>query len=496
MRHAHDVAAVRAAEAALMSRLPVGALMERAATGLAATCARLLPKVYGSRVVLLVGSGDNGGDALFAGALLARRGAVVSAVLLGSTAHAGGLAALRTAGGRVVHAAGGRVAGTDVARVVAVADLVIDGIVGIGGKGGLRDDAVAAVELIPADALVVAVDVPSGVDADTGEVEGRAIRADVTVTFGTWKPGLLIDPGAEHAGAVELVDIRLGPMLPTASVAALQAHDVEALLPVAGAESDKYSRGVVGIVAGSATYTGAALLATGGALRAGVGMVRFASVAQPAELVRGRWPEALVTVLTDSPDVDVLAAGRVQAWVVGPGIGTDAFAERLVAQVLHTDLPVVVDADALTILARNPSLVATRSAPTVLTPHAGELTRLLGLEQEARPDVEARRLEHARAAAWQLGATVLLKGSTTVICEPTGSTRVNSNGTPWLATAGSGDVLSGVTGALLAGGLSAFDAASCAAYLHGAAGRLAAQGAPITADDIVGCVPAAIRSLS
>jgi ADP-dependent NAD(P)H-hydrate dehydratase / NAD(P)H-hydrate epimerase len=493
MRHAHDVATVRAAEAALMSRLPPGTLMDRAATGLAATCARMLPKVYGSHVVLLVGSGDNGGDALFAGALLARRGAVVSAVLLGSTAHAGGLAALQAAGGRV---AGGGVAGTDVARAMADADLVIDGIVGIGGKGGLRDDAVAAVGLIPPDAFVVAVDVPSGVDADTGEVEGDAIRADVTVTFGTWKPGLLVDPGAEHAGAVQLVDIGLGPLLPTASITALQAHDVGGLLPAAGAESDKYSRGVVGVVAGSATYTGAALLATGGALRAGAGMVRFASVAHAAELVRARWPEAVVTVLSDGADADVLAAGRVQAWVVGPGIGTDAFAEKLVAQVLSTDLPVVVDADALTIVARNPSLVATRSAPTVLTPHAGELTRLLGRKSDARADVEARRLEHARAAAQRLHATVLLKGSTTVVCGPDGLTRVNSNGTAWLATAGSGDVLSGITGALLAGGLSALDAASCAAYLHGAAGRLAAQGAPITADDIVECLPAAIRSLS
>jgi hydroxyethylthiazole kinase-like uncharacterized protein yjeF len=483
MRQAHDSAAIRAAEAAFANQ--PGTLMERASFGLAATCAQLLDRVYGARVVLLVGSGDNGGDALFAGALLARRGAVVDAVLLGSTTHAGGLAALREAGGRV--------AGADLA--LSGADLVIDGIVGIGGKGGLRDDAVAAVQQIPPDAFVVAVDVPSGVDADTGEVEGRAVRAHVTVTFGTWKPGLLVDPGAEHAGAVELVDIGLGPMLPTASITALQAHDADALLPVAGVESDKYSRGVVGIVAGSATYTGAALLATGGALRAGAGMVRFASVVQSAELVRARWAEALVTVLTDRPDVDVLAAGRVQAWVVGPGIGTDAFAEKLVAQLLSTNLPVVVDADAITIVARSPSLVATRDAPTVLTPHAGELTRLLGLDQEARPDVEARRLEHARDAAQRLHATVLLKGSTTVICGPDGLTRVNSNGTAWLATAGSGDVLSGITGALLAGGLSTFDAASCAAYLHGAAGRLAAQGAPITADDIVGCLPAAIRSL-
>jgi len=482
MRQAHDVATIRAAEAALMASLPPGTLMDRASTGLAATAAQLLQRVYGSRVVLLVGSGDNGGDALFAGALLARRGAVVRAVLLGSSAHVAGLAALRSAGGRVE--------GPD---AVLDADLVLDGIVGIGGVGGLRDAAAAVAQSIPVDATVLAVDVPSGVDADTGVVAGAAVHAHVTVTFGTWKPGLLIDPGAQCAGAVELVDIGLRPWLPTAPITALQASDV--VLPVPTAESDKYRRGVVGIVAGSTSYTGAALLATGGALRTGAGMVRFVSVAHPAELVRARWPEAVVTVLNDGPDVDVLAAGRVQAWVVGPGIGTDAFAQRVVAQVLSADVPVVVDADALTIVASDLSLVSARSAPTVLTPHAGELTRLLGLEPAARVDVEARRLEHARAAANALRATVLLKGSTTVVCAPDGLVRINSTGTSWLATAGSGDVLSGIVGALLAGGMSALDAASCAAYLHGAAGRIAAQDAPIVAGDIIACVPAAIRSL-
>ena len=482
MRQAHDVATIRAAEAALMASLPPGTLMDRAAFGLAATAAQLLQKVYGSHVVLLVGSGDNGGDALFAGALLARRGVVVSAVLLGSSAHVEGLAALRAAGGRV-----------DAPDVVQNADLVLDGIVGIGGSGGLRAAAADVVSSIPADTTVLAVDVPSGVDADTGVVAGAAVHAHVTVTFGTWKPGLLIDPGAQFAGAVELVDIGLRPWLPTAAVTALQASDV--VLPAPTAESDKYRRGVVGIVAGSTAYTGAALLATGGALRTGAGMVRFVSVAHPAELVRARWPEAVVTVLKEGPDVDVLGAGRVQAWVVGPGIGTDAVARRLVAQVLSAPVPVVVDADALTIIASDPSLVSARTSPTVLTPHAGELTRLLGLDPASRTDVEARRLEHAYAAANALCATVLLKGSTTVICAPDGLVRVNSTGTSWLATAGSGDVLSGIVGALLAGGLSTFEAASCAAYVHGAAGRIAAQDAPNIADDIVAGIPAAIRSL-
>ncbi len=484
MRQAHDVATIRAAESAVVGRLPPGVLMERAAAGLAATCARLLDRTYGAQVALLVGSGDNGGDALFAGALLARRGAVVTAVLFGSRAHVGGLAALRAAGGRVGDT-----------TVLAAADLVIDGIVGIGSSGGLRPEAVAAVGAIGPRATVVAVDLPSGVDADTGEVDGIAVQAHVTVTFGTWKPGLLIDPGAQYAGAVELVDIGLAAELPTASITALQATDVHDLVPSPPPESDKYRRGVLGIVAGSDTYTGAALLATGGALRTGVGMVRFVSVAHPAELVRARWPEAVVTVLNGEPDDDVLGVGRVQAWVVGPGIGTDAYAEHLLTQVLSSDVPVVIDADALTIVGRDPDMVADRSAPTILTPHAGELTRVLGLDASERSKVEAQRLHFAQQAAKQLRATVLLKGSTTVICAPDGRTRINPTGTSSLATAGSGDVLSGMAGALLAGGLSAFDAASCAAYLHGAAARIAAVGAPIVADDIVANLAAAIGSL-
>jgi hydroxyethylthiazole kinase-like uncharacterized protein yjeF len=488
MRYAHDPAVIRGSEAELMATLPAGALMERAATGLAVTCGRLLGRRYGSRIVLLVGSGDNGGDALFAGAALARSGAAVSAVLLGSSTHQRGLAALR--------ASGGMVGSLD---DLPAAELVLDGIVGIGGRGALREDAAHAVAAIPASAAVVAVDVPSGVDAATGEVSGAAVRADVTVTFGTWKPGLLIDPGAEYAGAIELIDIGLGPWLPTPAVSALQGFDVAALLPRPTAESDKYRRGVLGIVAGSTTYTGAAVLATGGALRAGAGMVRFVSVAHPAELVRARWPEAVVTVL-DADAAGVLDAGRVQAWVVGPGIGTDDAALSLLSQVMGADVPVVVDADALTALGKHRSLLEGRSAPTVLTPHAGELARVLGLAPEERHDIEARRLSFARDAASELGATVLLKGSTTVVATPAGLVRVNPTGTPWLATAGSGDVLSGITGALLAGGLSALDAASCAAYLHGSAARIAAAGGssaegPILAEDVLRSIPAAIRGL-
>ncbi|NVI89671.1 NAD(P)H-hydrate dehydratase, partial [Actinomadura sp. BRA 177] len=469
MRYAHEVGKVRAAERALMARLPDGALMQRAAAGLASVCARVLPAVYGSRVVLLVGGGDNGGDALYAGARLARRGARVHAVQAGSKIHEPGLAALRAAGGRLLT--------TGEESAIAGADLIIDGLTGIGGTGGLRDPhARYAAIAAESPGLVVACDVPSGVDASTGRVEGGAVHADVTVTFGTHKPGLLIDPGASYCGVVELVDIGLGPDLPDPDVVAPRPSDVRP--PEPGPESDKYRRGVVGILAGGDEFTGAAVLSTGGAVHGGAGMVRFASVARPVELVRHRWPEAVTTVIDPGPhDAKVLERiGRVQAWVVGPGLGTDDAGESLLEAVLTTDLPALVDADGLTVLSRRRDLLS-RAAPTVLTPHAGELSRLISAD---RADIEAARLDHARHAAAELSATVLLKGSTTLVAEADRPVRANPTGTPRLATAGTGDVLSGLIGALLAGGLPAIEAATTGAYLHGLAARLAAAPTPVS----------------
>ncbi|MFI0370262.1 NAD(P)H-hydrate dehydratase [Actinomadura sp. 1N219] len=490
MRYAHEVGKVRAAEAALMARLPDGALMQRAAAGLASVCARVLPAVYGSRVVLLVGGGDNGGDALYAGARLARRGARVRVVQAGSKIHEQGLASLRLAGGRLLQDG-------ETAAAIAGADLIIDGLTGIGGTGGLREPHARHAALASGSAgLVVACDVPSGVDASTGQVEGAAVEADVTVTFGTHKPGLLIDPGASYCGVVELVDIGLGPDLPDPDVVAPRPADVRP--PEPGPESDKYRRGVVGILAGGDAFTGAAVLSAGGAVHGGAGMVRFASVARPVELVRQRWPEAVTTVIDPGPhEPKVLErVGRVQAWVVGPGLGTGDAAESLLEAVLTTDLPALVDADGLTVLSRRRDLLA-RAAPTVLTPHAGELARLVGGDRDA---VEAARLDHVRRAAAELSATVLLKGSTTLVAEQDRPVRVNPTGTPRLATAGTGDVLSGLIGALLAGGLPAMDAAAAGAYLHGLAARLAAAPspgaeAPITAYDVIRSLPAAFRAV-
>ncbi|MEU8568079.1 NAD(P)H-hydrate dehydratase [Streptomyces pathocidini] len=576
MRTAYSVGTVRGAERELMGRLPEGALMQRAAAGLAAAAADLLGRVYGARVTLLVGSGDNGGDALYAGARLARRGAGVTAVLLApDRTHPAGLAALRAAGGRAIPATGRAIPGTpggassetsggaisgsgravpgtpggavpgstggvvpetpggasrpagartgpregasgssgggspsggqlrtapgptgvedaarDAERALARADLVVDGIVGIGGRGGLRPEAEwLACVARDGRAVVLAVDLPSGVDADTGEVQGPAIRADATVTFGAYKPGLLVDPAAEHTGALRLVDIGLDPYLPgTPDVEALQHADVAERLPVPSAESDKYRRGVVGVVAGSARYPGAAVLAVAGALHGGAGAVRY--VGPAADAVIARFPETLVHA---GPPAK---AGRVQAWVIGPGLGDSADARRSLEDVLASDVPVLVDADGLRLLDR--TRVRARRAPTVLTPHAGEAAALLGVE---RGEVESARLAAVRRLAAEYGATALLKGSTTLVAPAPGQAgpvRVNPTGTGWLATAGSGDVLSGLGGALLAAGLEARDAASVAAYVHGLAGRFAAgrDGGPVGASDVAAALAPAWRDIT
>ncbi|TDD25246.1 NAD(P)H-hydrate dehydratase [Kribbella turkmenica] len=460
MRRAHTVEQVRAAEADLMARLPEGTLMQRAATGLAIAVSNFLGRTYGARVILLVGSGDNGGDALYAGVRLARRGAHVTAVLLSDEAHAAGVEALLAVGGRVGSA-----------DDVAGADVVVDGIVGIGGRPGLRPDALAVVESAAQNGVpIVAVDVPSGVDVDTGETPEPHVRAALTVTFGTHKICHLIDPAASACGPVHLVDIGLD--LPPAAAESLQAADVRALYPVPRGESDKYSRGVLGLMAGSAQYPGAAVIATAGALGGPLGMVRYVGPDAVAAEVRAAHPEIVV------------GDGRVQAWAVGSGLGDELDVGR-VRDLLDAEEPIVLDADGLRALEDSGDHTG-----VLATPHAGELARLLGVD---RSTVETERLKHARLAAERFDATVLLKGSTTVIAAPDGQIRVNTNATPWLATAGAGDVLAGLCGSLLAAGLTTLDAASVAAYLHAASANLASFSGPTTALAVAAALPEATR---
>jgi hydroxyethylthiazole kinase-like uncharacterized protein yjeF len=496
MRSAHTVSQVRDAEAPLLASLPDGQLMQRAVAGLTSHAARRLPRVYGSRVVVLAGGGDNGGDAIWAGTRLAARGAQADVLAPGRT-HPAGTAALLAAGGRlhVLASDGDRASDDLAASLLGRADLVLDGLLGIGARGGLRPDYARLARLAP-PARTVAVDVPSGVDPDTGAVPGEAVRASSTVTFGTFKRGLLLTPGAEYAGTVELVDIGLS--LPPPDLTALDAVDVAQRLARPQAQSSKYSRGVVGIVAGSDPYPGAAVLAVGGALRGGAGYVRVATTPEAARAVRNAHPEAVVTALAPGDADGVFGVGRVQAWAVGSGLVPGAPTTGVVAALLGAPVPVLLDAGALgayaelfaeghsTVRPTVRSTVRERTAPLLLTPHDGEFVRLTGTAlgwdaEQTAAGLSSDRLGVARRAASALGATVLLKGARTVVADPGGNARVNTTGTPWLATAGSGDVLTGLCGAVLATGLDGLDAGSVGAWLHGRAAELAGP-APSAAD--------------
>ncbi|MFV8317597.1 NAD(P)H-hydrate dehydratase [Mycobacterium sp. 23] len=471
MRHYYSADTIRDAEAPLLASLPDGALMKRAAYGLAVAIIRELTArtggVAGRRVCAVVGSGDNGGDALWAATFLRRRGAAADAVLLNpDKAHRKGLAAFRMAGGHVVE------------RIYPTTDLVIDGVVGISGSGPLRPAAAHVFEQA-GDIPVVAVDIPSGIDVATGAITGPAVRAALTVTFGGLKPVHAL----ADCGRIELVDI--GLELPGADLLSFEAADVVARWPVPGARDDKYTQGVTGVLAGSSTYPGAAVLCTGAAVATHSGMVRYAGSAHREVLAR--WPEVIA-----SPTP--AAAGRVQSWVVGPGLGTDEAGAAALWFALETDLPVLVDADGLTMLAAHPELVTGRTAPTVLTPHAGEFARLAGSPPGDDRVGATRRLADA------LGATVLLKGNVTVIAEPGGPVYLNPAGQSWAATAGSGDVLSGMIGALLASGLPAGEAAAAAAFVHARAAALSAADpgpgeAPTSSSRILHHIRAAVAAL-
>ena len=501
MIEVRSVAQVRAAEEEAFRHVPEGALMQRAAFALAVSCADLLRErrglVVGARVVLLVGPGNNGGDALWAGAMLAARGCRVDAIRVADRIHAEGAEALRRAGGRL--RAVEDVASGTAAQLVSAADLVVDGILGIGGSGGLRPVAAGLAAVCDvSDAVVVAVDVPSGVDADTGAVEGAAIRADVTVTFGAVKPGLLLAPGRHHSGAIRLVDIGLAFDGDPAAVV-LEAEDVAAWVPSAPADGYKYRRGVAGISAGSRPYPGAALLTVAGARHADIGMTRYLDRDDGnAAVVVGRYPDVVVDGMPPA------SQGRATAWGCGPGFPGDHTDAVTVAAVLAADVPVVLDAGALAVVAADGEVRASihgrheRGLVTVLTPHDGEFERLAPGVLAGSPG----RLAAAASVARQLGAVIVLKGPGTVVADPVGQVLIDAEAPADLGTAGSGDVLTGLLTALLAGAWATGtrDAAAltravaAAVWLHGRAGSIAAEDGPVTAPDIADAVRPAVLS--
>lgn len=500
---------VRAAEQPLLAAeagTPGAAtLMARAAFALHVEVVRVLRerrgRVSGAAVVALVGPGSNGGDTLHAAAHLARRGVRVLAVATSDRVHDAGLAAALAAGVRVVGVADGAPGrpvwvGDAVAEAYA-ADVVLDGLLGIGGRGGLRAEAAEVVTLLAELAAddpgpaVVAVDLPSGVGVDDGTLPGPVLPADLTVTFGAAKPAALLPPADARAGRLRVVDLGLGLAGAPAAVR-LAPRDVAALWPVPEGDAQKYGRGVLGVVAGTPAYPGAAVLTVTAAERAGVGMVRFVGS-----------PGVTATVVAARPEV-VAGEGRVQAWAVGPGVDPeDRAAVARVEDALDAAgagvVPLVADAGALAALPE-------RLAPwIVLTPHAGELARLLEDRGErlTRADVEAEPLRWARRAHELTGATVLLKGRTTLVVGVGGAVYAQADAPPWLATAGAGDVLTGLLGALLAGRAAdvvadpslAAALAAAAALVHGRAARTATPGGPVAALAVADALPATVADV-
>src|SRR5665647_87826 len=491
MIRAYAVSSVREAEAGAMAGLEESELMSRAASGLAAVASARLGGPGGRRVVAVVGAGNNGGDALYAVASLARDGATAVVLKVAESVHEGGLRAARDAGVLVLNAVGGSAeSAAEVSSALGRADLVIDGIVGLGGRPGLSPQIEALLREVSDTAYVLAVDLPSGADPD-GEVAAQScVFADETVTFIAAKPVHLLPATEPAVGRLTVLDIGV-KIAGKPVVERVTQDDVSRLWPQPGPADDKYSRGVLGIVAGGEKYTGAALLAVTSAVCSGAGMVRYVGPPTPTLLIRLQVPEA------------VIGEGQVQAWLVGPGVdvgdeSAHGRAQRAAAQsALDSGLPCVVDAGGLDLI------IEPRTTPTLLTPHAGELaaalSRLEGTSVTVdRATVTSAPLAHARRLADLTNSTVLLKGATTLVVSPGESglaVRSQADAPSWLATAGSGDVLAGLAGTLLASGLSPLDSGSVAALVHGLAGDATNPGGPVRALGVAHAIPGVVAAL-
>lgn len=498
--------------------VPSLVLMENAALRVVDLIAERFGPLRGKRVVVVCGKGNNGGDGLAIARHLATRfGAEVTVWLaLDPEAYSGDAAAnykMAQAFGldvtRTRPFPGGRGVGVG-------ADILVDALLGTGIKGGVTGELTDYINAMNESARpIIAVDVPSGLDADTGKVEGACVKATLTVTFALPKFGLMVYPGAEYVGELVVADIGMPRQVMAADevqVAATEAADVARWLParVNGRDSNKGQFGHVTVFAGSSGFVGAPTLTSEAAARTGAGLVTLAvpegiqnalmARVSPVVMTRGLAQTEGGTFAKAAVEAALKLAEKRTAAALGPGLGgpdseeTRAFVREFVAR---CPVPLVVDADALNCLALEPdrgaSLVKGRAAATVLTPHPGEMGRLLGTDTKA---VQAERRGIVEQAAREYGCPVLLKGARTLIAAPNGRLAVNTTSNPGMATGGAGDVLSGVIATLLAGKLDAWKAAVAGAYLHGLAGDLAAaeQGGPagLIATDLLGHLPAAI----
>ncbi len=496
----HDAATMRATDAWAIEDRGVASIELMEAAGRAV--AEAVVAIAGEGPVRVVcGKGNNGGDGLVAARHLTSTGLDAEVLLLWPAGELTDDAAanLERFEGPVRELGSG-----EAQSALAGSGAIVDAIFGTGFAGVARDPAASAIEAINGcPAPVVAADIASGVDASTGEVEGVAITAAVTVSFHAAKLGHWIAPGKRHRGELRVAPIGIPEGAPAEAPGGLIESDVLGLGPRRGPDSTKFSSGQVLIVGGSRGLTGAVCMSAEAACRAGAG---YATVAVPDEL-ESIFEVKLTEVMSvgcasregalavEAEETIAAAADRAAAVVLGPGLGRGEGANELVGGLARRiGAPLVIDADGLTALAGELELLAARPAPTVLTPHAGELGRLLGIDSEA---VGARRLASAREAASRSGATVLLKGDDTIIAAPSEGPIVNGVSSPALATAGTGDVLSGVIAALLARGLGPREAAAAGVFAHAQAGRIAAEriGAAesVVATDVIAALPAGLH---
>lgn len=476
-------------------------LMERAGRALARAVLDLTGGAYGRRAVVVCGKGNNGGDGFVAARHLARAGVGVRVHVM--EAPSPGVAAQNLARlgketpARVREFAPGRLA-----RDLVEADVAVDAIFGTGFRGAAEDRWAGAIDELNASRVpIVSADIPSGVDGATGAAPGSAVRAEITVAFGVAKTGALLMPGAEFAGAVRVVDIGFPEDLVHPDVFLTEPIDVARVLPARAADTHKRASGHLVVVAGSWDMTGAAALVASAAGRMGAGLVTIAAPESIVPVIQAHLAEAIFLPLPETPGGSVAshalepvldALVRADALVVGPGMSTQVqtagFVRDLVA---GSPVPLVLDADGLTAFAGFPGELSERKSAAVLTPHAGEFARLLEISVG---ELDRDRLGYARRLAVEADAVTLLKGSRSIIAEPGGTVRINPTGSAVLATAGTGDVLAGVIGALLARGAAAADAAAAGAYLHGLAGLLAGRltGEGTIASDVAAALPDAV----
>lgn len=477
----------RADQLTIEAGTPGSVLMERAGAAVAVAAERLW---RGGLILVLAGPGNNGGDAIVAARILRGRGFRVRVGLLGERAglHGDGSLAAERFAGEVVAADPSLVEG---------AGLIVDGLFGAGFRPPLSTEAGQLVMAVNRRrSPVVAIDLPSGVPGDGSLTDGPAVAADETVTFVRLKPAHLLYPGRALCGRVHVADIGIAAGT-LAAIAPQTFHNLAPLwrraLPSLRPTGHKYDRGHLLVVSGPAGRGGAARLAATAGLRAGAGLVTLAAPAAALAEHAAQLNAVMLREANGPADLDkLLSDPRVSAVVLGPGLGVGPATTELVAAALRSHAAVVLDADALTSFAgtadRLAAQVARRDAPTVVTPHTGEFARLV-------PDlVGPSKLESARVAARRSGAVVVLKGADTVVAAPDQRASIADNAPPSLATAGSGDVLSGIIGALLARGMPAFEAASAAVWLHGEAG--AEAGAGMTAEDLAPALRAVLARLA